>query len=129
MLGGYLASVAVAVLAFALIEAAAKSFEPPLPLAGPSLPADWISVAIALVMATLLVTVVAMPALLLCLAVSVRMDWRHPTIHVACGVAIGFALGRLFAGPVDRSVLAAASGAVGGAVHWRLAVRGVAGRP
>ena len=130
VLGGYVASVAAAVTALMLAGAAATLFEAPPPLAaGPHFPSDWISVAVTFVMATLLVTVFAMPAFLLCLGISIRTRRRHLAIHVACGSAIGLALGRLFASMVDRPLQAAGAGAVGGAVYWWLAVRAGPGRP
>jgi uncharacterized membrane protein YdjX (TVP38/TMEM64 family) len=126
-LGGYLAAVAASVTVLMLTGATVAPFEPP-PVAEPALPSDWVTVAITFVMATLFVTVFAMPGFLLCLAVPVRAGLRHPAIHVACGGVIGLVLGHLFAGLADRPLQAAVAGAVGGAVYWWIAVRGVAGR-
>lgn len=129
VLGGYLAAVAAAITVLMLAGASAALVEPSPPIfAELVFPSDWGSVAITFVMATLFVTVFAMPGFLLCLAVSVRLGLRHPAIHMACGAAIGLVLGRLFAVTVDHPVQAAVAGAVGGAVYWQLAVRGVAGR-
>ncbi|MGH1587241.1 hypothetical protein ACRBEV_01425 [Methylobacterium phyllosphaerae] len=124
VLGGYLVAVAASVTALMLASAVGALFEPPPPpVAEPAFPSDGVSVAIVFVMATLMVTVFALPAFLLCLAVSVWTGWRHPAIHVVCGVGIGLALWRLFVGRVDRPVLAVCAGAVGGGVYWWLAVR------
>lgn len=124
VLGGYLAAVAAAVTTLMLASAAGALFgTPPTPAAEPTVPSDLISVAITFVIATLFVTVFATPAFLLCLAVSIRTGWRHPTIHVACGGAIGLALGHLFAGMVERPLQAVSAGVVGGGVYWWLAVR------
>jgi uncharacterized membrane protein YdjX (TVP38/TMEM64 family) len=129
VLGGYLAAVAAAITVLMLVGASAALVEPSPPIvAEPVFPSDWGSVAITFVMATLFVTVFAMPGFLLCLAVSVRLGLRHPAIHMACGAAIGLVLGRLLPVTVDHLVQAAVAGAVGGAVYWQLAVRGVAGQ-
>ncbi|MCJ2079454.1 hypothetical protein MKK68_28130 [Methylobacterium sp. E-016] len=130
VLGGYLAAVAAAVTVLMLAGAtAALVGPPPPPVAEPDFPSDWVTVAITFVMATLFVTVFALPAFLVCQAVSVLTGLRHPAVHVVCGVAIGLTLWRLFSGMVDRPVQAAVAGAVGGAVYWRLAVRGIADGP
>ncbi|MDP4021980.1 hypothetical protein Q8W71_05025 [Methylobacterium sp. NEAU 140] len=94
VLGSYLASVAAALAVYMLTDAVQRMAEPPVPVSAESaLALDWISVAITLVMAMLLATAFALPAFLLCLAVSVRAGSRHPALHVACGAAVGLALG------------------------------------